>query len=150
MYDNSRKLLLPLPAIMSILARLARMLMALAVVLLTVVINWQGSDLASDRQADQNLRYAEAQMSAPKHHHHKATLTDATSLYRVCSSRPQRLLPTHGSKTERTASPCGFVRRNIVKPLHFLHDSRRRLETAPYCLSASCLYYVIALRHIIR
>ena len=150
MYDNSRKLLLPLPAIMSILARLARMLMALAVVLLTVVINWQGSDLASDRQADQDLRYAEAQMSAPKHHHHEATLTDATSLYRVCSSRPQRLLPTHGSKTERTASPCGFVRRNIVKPLHFLHDSRRRLETAPYCLSASCLYYVIALRHIIR
>lgn len=150
MYDNSRKLLLPLPAIMSRLARLARMLMALAVVLLTVVINWQGSDLASDRQADQDLRYAEAQMSAPKHHHHEATLTDATSLYRVCSSRPQRLLPTHGSKTERTASPCGFVRRNIVKPLHFLHDSRRRLETAPYCLSASCLYYVIALRHIIR
>ena len=150
MYDNSRKLLLPLPAIMSRLARLARMLMALAVVLLTVVINWQGSDLASDRQADQDLRYAEAQMSAPKHHHHEATLTDATSLYRVCSSRPQRLLPTHGSKTERTASPCGFVRRNIVKPLHFLHDSRRRLETAPYCLSVSCLYYVIALRHIIR
>lgn len=149
-YDYSRKKLLPLPAIMSSFMRVARMLMVSAVVLLTVVINWQESNLAVEQQADQDLRYAEAQMSAPKHHHHEATLTDATSLYRVCSSRPQRLLPTHGSKTERTASPCGYVRRNIVKPLHFLHDSRRRMETAPFCLSASCLYYVIALRHIIR
>ena len=148
--DCSRKILLSLPAIMSSVVRLARMLMALAVVFLAVVINWQESDLAFEQQAKQDLRYAETQMSAPKHHHHEATLTDATSLYRVCSSRPQRLLPTHGSKTERTASPCGFVRRNIVKPFHFLHDSRRRQETAPYCLSASCLYYVIALRHIIR
>ena len=135
---------------MSRFMRVARMLMALVVVLLTVVINWQESNLAVEQQADQDHRYAEAQMSAPKRHHHEATLTDATSLYRVCSSRPQRLLPTHGSKTERTASPCGYVRRNIVKPLHFLHDSRRRMETAPFCLSASCIYYVIALRHIIR
>ena len=56
--------------------------------------------------------------------HHEATLTDATSLYRVCSSRPQRLLPTQGSKTERTNNPCDFVRKHIVKPLHSLHDSR--------------------------
>ena len=55
--------------------------MVSAVVLLTAVINWQESNLAVEQQADQDLRYAEAQMSAPKHHHHEATLTDATSLY---------------------------------------------------------------------
>ena len=81
---------------------------------------------------------------------HEATLTDASTLYRVCSSRPQRLIPSHGSKTERTVHPSGCVRRHIVKPLQSVYDSRRRLETAPFCLSASCLYYVIALRHIIR
>jgi len=66
---------------MSSFMRVARMLMALVVVLLTVVINWQESNFAVEQQADQDLRYAEAQMSAPKHHHHEATLTDATSLY---------------------------------------------------------------------
>ena len=119
----------------------------LTAVLLTVYDNWQARGYAQD--LDQEQRFSTV-ITPQDTRHHEATLTDATSLYRVCSSRPQRLLPTHGSKTERTANPCGFVRRHIVKPLHFLHDSRRRLETAPFCLSASCLYYVIALRHIIR
>ena len=99
---------------------------------------------------EQALRMTAEVMIPQDNRHHEATLTDATSLYRVCSSRPQRLLPTQGSKTERTTNPCSFVRNHIVKPLQFLHDSRRRQETAPFCLSASCLYYVIALRHIIR
>ena len=82
--------------------------------------------------------------------HHEATLNDATNLYRVCSSRPQRILPIQGSKTERSTNTCNFLRRNIVNPLNLIFDSRCRLETAPFCLSASCHYYVIALRHIIR
>ena len=125
-------------------------LLVLAGVLLAAVLSWQKGYSAQEQQTEQCCLSAEALMSPQKHHQHEATLTDATSLYRVCSSRPQRLFPTQGSKTERTAHPCGFVRRHIVKPLQFLHDSRRRLETAPFCLSASCLYYVIALRHIIR
>lgn len=119
----------------------------LTAVLLTVYDNWQARGYAQDLDQEQRVSTV---ITPQDTRHHEATLTDATSLYRVCSSRPQRLLPTHGSKTERTANPCGFVRRHIVKPIHFLHDSRRRLETAPFCLSASCLYYVIALRHIIR
>ena len=130
--------------------RVTRMVMALGAVLLTVVLNWQAGCCAPEQQTPQERYPMETLMSPQKHQHHEATLTDATSLYRVCSSRPQRLLPTHGSKTERTANPCGFVRRHIVKPLQLLHDSRRRQETAPFSLSASCLYYVIALRHIIR
>ena len=129
------------------------MLALLTAVLLAAFVVRQTGDGA---WADRSARPAEAAaqtamlMSPQDAHHHEATLTDATQLYRVCSSRPQRLLPTHGAKTERTANPCGAVRRNIVKPLYFLHDSRRRLETAPHALPASCDYYVIALRHIIR
>ncbi len=124
--------------------------MAIGAIVLTVVLNWQGEGLAAERQKAQDLQSVETFMSPQKHHHLEATLTDATSLYRICSSRPQRILPTQGAKNERTANPFGFFRRNIVKPIHFLHDSRRRLETAPFCLSASCHYYVIALRHILR
>lgn len=122
-------------------------LLLLIAVLLTINYSWQEKGYAQDSVQQQ----LDATVVFPQDtRHHEATLTDATSLYRVCSSRPQRILPTHASKTERTANPCGFVRRHIVKPLYFLHDSRRRMETAPFCLSASCLYYVIALRHIIR
>ena len=123
-------------------------LLFLIAVLLTVNDNWQEKDCAQNI-AVQEQRDATI-ITRQDTRHKEATLTDATSLYRICSSRPQRIQPTHASKTERTAKPCSFVRRHIVKPLHFLHDSRRRLETAPFCLSASCLYYVIALRHIIR
>ena len=120
----------------------------LSAAVLTANDGWQRSDTCQKLESVE--RTAAMVMTPQDSRHHEATLTDATSLYRVCSSRPQRLLPTHGSKTERTANPSIFVRRHIVKPLQFLHDSRRRLETAPFCLPASCLYYVIALRHIIR
>ncbi|MBQ8989651.1 MAG: hypothetical protein IJ067_08165 [Prevotella sp.] len=130
--------------------RIIRMLMALGAIMLTAVLNWQGDNFAIERQKAQDFYSVETLMSPQKHHHLEATLTDATSLYRVCSSRPQRILSTQGSKTERTANHFGFFRRNIVKPIQFLHDSRRRLETSPFSLSASCHYYVIALRHILR
>lgn len=131
------------------MVKIARMLMALGAILLTVVLGWQDRSLASEQTA-KDCQSAEVLMTPHEPLHQEAVLTDATSLYRVCSSRPQRLLPTYGSKTERAVNPCSFVRSHIVKSVQFLHDSRRRQETAPFCLSASCLYYVIALRHIIR
>lgn len=107
--------------------------------------------LAYTSAADAQQPVRSAVMAPQQHRHHEATLTDASQLYRICSSRPQRILPTQGSKTERTITPCGnMARRHHVKPLHSFYDSRLRQETAPFCLSASRDYYVIALRHIIR
>lgn len=124
------------------------LIVLLVAVLLTANNGWQKDKIVQSPESGQQ---AESTVMLPQDtRHHEATLTDATNLYRVCSSRPQRLLPTQGSKTERTDGQCSFVRTHSVKPLLFLHDSRRRMETAPFCLSASCLYYVIALRHIIR
>ena len=125
-----------------------RWLMALLVAALAVLLNWQGKDVTVFQQGHD--RPAASVVIPQDDRHHEATLTDATSLYRVCSSRPQRIVPSHCSKTERNYSPCGFARYQFVKPLNTLYDTRRRLETAPFCLSASCHYYVIALRHIIR
>ena len=128
--------------------RTLQVLAALSAVLLTVLLNWQGEKSAPTKEVSQHSRTV---VKSQDRQHREATLTDAARLYRVCSSRPQRIMPTHGSKNERTVSPCsGLVRRRITKFLHTPYDGRRRLETAPFCLSASRDYYVIALRHIIR
>ena len=125
-------------------------LTALCAVCLTVLLNWQSHDIAP---VEESCEHRESSVLVPQHQHHQeATLTDASQIYRICSSRPQRILPIHGSKTERTVTPFGTfaIRHHIVKPLYSYYDSRCRLETAPFCMSASCDYYVIALRHIIR
>ena len=127
-----------------------RILTALCAMFLTVMFNWQSS---SDVSVEESYHHEESSVVAPQHQHHQeATLTDASQIYRICSSRPQRVLPTQGSKTERTNTPfgCSVIRRHIVKPLYSYYDSRCRVETAPFCTSASSDYYVIALRHIIR
>jgi hypothetical protein len=127
-----------------------RMLTVLCAVCLTVLLNWQNKD---DALAEIPLHPMESTVMVPlQQHHHEATLTDASQIYRVCSSRPQRILPSQGSRTERTITPFGnlALRQHIVKHLYTYYDSRCRQETAPFCMSASCDYYVIALRHIIR
>ena len=125
-------------------------LSAICAVCLTVLINWQNH---SDATAAERFQHRESSVVSPQHQQHcEATLTDASQLYRVCSSRPQRILPSQGAKTVRTITPLGGFaqRQHIVKHLHSHYDSRCRKETAPFCMSASCDYYVIALRHIIR
>ena len=127
-----------------------RMLTALCAVCLTVLMNWQSND---DALAEIPLQPTESTVMVPlQKHHHEATLTDATQLYRVCSSRPQRILPSQGSKTERTITPFSnfALRQHIVKHFNSYYDGRCGKETTPFCMSASCDYYVIALRHIIR
>ena len=128
----------------------AKVLTALCAVCLTVLLNWHNR---CDTTVEESCQHWESSVLTPQHQHHQeATLTDASQIYRICSSRPQRILPTQGSKTERivTLFGCLAFRQHIVKPLYSYYDSRCRLETAPFCLSASCDYYVIALRHIIR
>ena len=123
---------------------------ALIAVCLTVLVDGQEQESAS-RQNKPEQR--ESSVMVPRQQQpHEATLTDATQLYRVCTSRPQRLLPTtQGSRSERFLTPAiKLVRQYILKPLHSHHDSRCRMESAPFALSASRDYYVIALRHIIR
>ena len=129
---------------------MTRILTVLCAVCLTVLLNWQNKDGALTGIP---LQLTESTIIVPfQHHHHEATLTDASQLYRVCSSRPQRILASQGSKTERTITPFGnfALRQHIVKHFNSYYDSRSRQETAPFCMSASRDYYVIALRRIIR
>jgi len=123
---------------------------ALLVVVLTVLIGWQDH---GDAGGEASCHHSESSVWAPQQERHQeATLTNASQIYRICSSRPQRILPTQGSKTERTITPYGgfVIRQHNVKSLYSYYDSRCRMEMAPFCMSASSDYYVIALRHIIR
>ena len=129
---------------------ITRILTALCAVCLAVLLNWQNYDGVA---VEGSCQHRESSILAPQHQHHQeATLTDASQIYRICSSRPQRILPTQGSRTDRYTTPFGAlaIRQHNVNPFYSYHDSRCRLETAPFCQSASCDYYVIALRHIIR
>ena len=75
-------------------------LSAICAVCLTVLLNWQNH---SDATAAERFQHRESSVVTPQHQQHcEATLTDASQLYRVCSSRPQRILSSQGSKTERT------------------------------------------------
>ena len=128
----------------------AKILTALCAVCLTVLLNWQNHN---DAAVTEFYQHRQSSVLAPQHQHQQeATLTDASQIYRICSSRPQRVLPTQGAKAERTITPFGSfaVRQHILTHLYSYYDSRCRRETAPFCMSASCDYYVIALRHIIR
>ena len=50
-----------------------------------------------------SYQHNESSVLTPQHQHQQeATLTDASQIYRICSSRPQRVLPTQRSKTERS------------------------------------------------
>ena len=119
-------------------------------VCVTVLLNWQSKDGAAANESFQQVE--SSVVTQRSQHHQEATLTDASQLYRICSSRPQRVLPVQGAKTDRSVNTFGnfAIRQHRVKPLYSYHDSRCRLETAPFCMPASSDYYVIALRHIIR
>lgn len=84
-------------------------------------------------------------------HHQQAILTDNRNSYRLCSNRPQRLIPTSGAKHERTSgkqSAVGFVRLSTTLKPPF--GGVVCEASAPLGFVASRDYYVFALRHIIR
>lgn len=124
-------------------------LTALIAVWLTALTDWQKQDACGKHSIQPNI---ESVFQNPDHQlHHEATLTDAAQIYRICSSRPQRNIPTQDSRCHKMDFlSYGSSRRHITNLLYSYHDSRWSLKSHPICLSFSCDYYVIALRHIIR
>lgn len=116
-----------------------------------VWLMWAGAQRLNSPSPDGGLRQAGALTLAHQPgNNQEATFTDATLLYRLCGSRQQRTISTNSLKTERTVtSHSALAKFHIIKPLYSHYDSRCRLETAPFCPSASRDYYVIALRRII-
>lgn len=80
----------------------------------------------------------------------QAMLSDTRIWYRLCHTRPQRLAPVYGVGHGKPHGKPSLAIRQKVKPLKAFHDRRRKAESLPLRLVASCDYYVIALRHILR
>ena len=78
----------------------------------------------------------------------QAVLTERSTTNQVNNFRPQRFIPSNGQKPSRLAGRFGFIAKHH-KPVFYYHDSRRRLEQAPFSSVASCAYYVYALRRIL-
>ena len=126
-----------------------RLAAAFAVMCLSALVSAPGPQAIS--VAERHKLTDPTLLSVEEREHSEATLTDASQLYRICHSRPQRVIPTHGPKTERTPNhTTAMTRHHIVKPLFSFYDGRCRQETAPFRASSQCAYYIIALRRIIR
>ena len=124
-------------------------LASLCALTLTVLADFQGHGVSCNHAKGHEP--APSVWEPQQEQSHEATLTDATMLYRICSTRPLRILPTAGSRVVRTITPVGgAAKQYIVKPLHRFYDSRCMPVSSPLRLSASCDDYIIALRHIIR
>ena len=77
-----------------------------------------------------------------------AILTDLSNLYRICNTRPQRIIQPLGSKIRLAGK---FLFYSFIKqPIHKFSHREISSLTAFSLRAASCSYYVIALRHILR
>ena len=86
-----------------------------------------------------------------KENQHEAQLEDASVLaYRVCSNRPQRLLPTGNMHANGSAvSRLLFNKIRFLSHLLFADGGEGlRLESAPIHFDVASKYYVICLRHL--
>ena len=90
----------------------------------------------------------------PHQHEQDAQLEDASNAaYRVCSSRPQRLLPSgniHGNPSANSRLLIHRIR-FLSSLLSVIEGAKEpfRQETAPIHFDVASKYYVICLRHLI-
>ena len=91
---------------------------------------------------------------APHQQEQDAQLEDASNAaYRVCSSRPQRLLPSGNIHGNPSASSRLLIHRIrfLSSLLSVIEGAKEpfRQETAPIHFDVASKYYVICLRHLI-
>ena len=134
-------------------------LLPFLIVLLTLTINsWYGQDdVLSEAEASLTCIDTSAAdtetvwLRGDQQSRQTALLSDASHLYRICNSRPQRLLPSQGAKNERTVGKLPFAlcnNQNVKLKNSFGGSAVADLPAVHF--AASCDYYVYALRRILR
>ena len=87
-------------------------------------------------------------ISRKEDHRPVAVFEDTMNTMRICLTRPQRLLPSHGAAPGKT-QVRSMESRRYTTPLCNYQIRSSRQESTPFQSSVSRNYYVIALRHII-
>lgn len=122
--------------------------------LLLLLTGWQQGVLAATDASKKTMerdRIVGLQADMPGND--EGTLTDGRTLYRTIGSRPWRVQPSGGGRPSGgNAHGWSMTMRTIFHSHYSLIACRGgvRCESMPHAVSASCQYYVIALRHIIR
>lgn len=83
-----------------------------------------------------------------KEDHHDAVLSDLSTLYRICNSRPHRLAPTWHVPIAKPGSKLPFSY-SSYQSRFTLYGGTPRQETAPIHFDVASKYYVICLRHLL-
>lgn len=76
--------------------------------------------------------------------HRESVLPDVHSIYRICSSRPERIVPTGGGHSGpsclRVTSPAGTMMQSVIFAV-----TLSRLSAVPVRHASPCRYYVFEL-----
>lgn len=75
-----------------------------------------------------------------------ANIQDVQNIYRICNSRPQRVLSSFRTNKLTGKMPLLYKYTKCIKSYT---AGKFKLETAPYQTEVACDYYIIALRHIL-
>ncbi len=120
-----------------------RHLLFILTLLLAMVFGSQGKAATPSQQKDR------VQAIVQHEPEQKAVFTDNSSAYRICSARPQRIVPC-GDITNNLHQTSKLPYRNkFYQLLLNTFRGRERLESAPIHFDVAGKYYVICLRHLI-
>ena len=78
----------------------------------------------------------------------QAIISDSSQTFRLCSSRPQRVIPAEYAKQVQRYS-FRLQSSNLEKTLSWYSYGRHHIKTSRLSLLFSCEYYVFALKHLL-
>lgn len=110
--------------------------------IVSMAFGGHGTTSAASTQRNDKLQKVEQ-----KENSHDAVLTDASNVYRVCNSRPQRIVPTWFAPSHGQGNKLPYYHK-FYQPLFTQFGGTVRLETAPFHFDVASKYYVICLRHL--
>lgn len=116
-------------------------LLLLVFFMFSITISGYGEASAAPAQPKDKVQKVEH-----KENTHDAILTDASSVYRICNGRPQRILPNWFSPRGHHSKLPYFnnFSFNLLKSI----CGQIRNDTAPIHFDVANKYYVICLRHL--
>jgi len=133
------------------------LLLHILVLLATVALNCGGM-MSSTTPIDAVVVEAEGAVTPIDHHAAQldcapstqaVVMSEGQGLMRLAGSRPQRLLPTHGSIASRTAGKPSVHHHALTQRRHHTAAMRLRVDAAPFDTPAASDYYVYALRRLL-
>lgn len=115
-----------------------------------LLLGFSGSVKASVEQKS-HVRKDKVERIEQKENKGDALLTDAQNIYRICNSRPQRIVNPWGCEypTPQTPHSKILLTNKYFNQLQLLYRAQPRQESAPIHFSVASRYYVICLRRLL-